>query len=206
MNDVIDRLARLTPSPSAATAEDTAADLRRGHKALSRRRIKRAALGGAALTLAVGGAFSGIALTSGNDGAPTVQAADNVRLVDYHGTQMPGFTVAKVPEGFVLQGSDPYVLAVARPEDKSSVSDFQDKIVVMLESSSAAPADSTNTSVSGQPASLVTTPDGATVLKYTHGDFAVVIQMWNTIHLTDEQLVEFAEGVEVTADAKPSHG
>ncbi|WP_406024915.1 hypothetical protein OH802_02875 [Nocardioides sp. NBC_00850] len=206
MNDVTDRLARLTPSTSASATEDAAADLRRGHRALSRRRIKRAAIGGAALTLAVGGAFGGIALTSGNEGAPTVQAAENVRLVDYDGTQMPGFTVAKVPEGFVLQGSDPYVLAVARPEDKSSVSDFQDKIVVMLESSSAAPADSTNTSVSGQPASLVTTPDGATVLKYTHGDFTVVIQMWNTIHLTDEQLVEFAEGVEVTADAKPSVG
>lgn len=206
MNDVIDRLARLTPAPVSAT-DDAAADLRRGHRALSRRRIKRAALGGAALTLAVGGAFGGIALTSGNEGAPTVQAADNVRLVDYDGTQVPGFTVAKVPEGFVLQGSDPYVLAVARPEDKSSVSDFQDKIVVMLESSSAAPTDPTNTSVSGRPASLVTTPDGgATVLKYTHGDFTVVIQMWSTIHLTDEQLVEFAEGVEVTADAKPSQG
>lgn len=206
MNDVIDRLARLTPSPSAATAEDATADLRRGHRALSRRRIKRAALGGAALTLAVGGAFGGIALTSGNEGAPTVQAADNVRLVDYDGTQVPGFTVAKVPEGFVLQGSDPYVLAVARPDDHSSVSNFQDKIVVMLESSTAAPEDSANTSVSGQPASLVTTPDGATVLKYTDGDFTVVIQMWSTIHLTDEQLVEFAEGVEVTADAKPSVG
>lgn len=205
MNDVIDRLARLTPDPASAT-DDAAADLRRGHQALSRRRIKRAALGGAALTLAVGGAFGGIALTAGNEGAPTVQAADSVRLVDYDGAQVPGFTVAKVPEGFVLQGSDPYVLAVARPEDKSSVSDFQDKIVVMLESSATAPADPANTSVSGQPASLVTTPDGATVLKYAHGDFTVVIQMWSNIQLTDEQLVEFAEGVEVTADAKPSVG
>ncbi|MBC7278156.1 hypothetical protein [Nocardioides sp.] len=205
MNDVIDRLARLTPDPAAST-DDAAADLRRGHQALSRRRIKRAALGGAALTLAVGGAFGGIALTAGNEGAPTVQAADSVRLVDYDGAQVPGFTVAKVPEGFVLQGSDPYVLAVARPGDKSSVSDFQDKIVVMLESSATAPADPANTSVSGQPASLVTTPDGATVLKYAHGDFTVAIQMWSSLHLTDEQLVEFAEGVEVTADAQPSVG
>lgn len=206
MNDVIDRLARLAPSPSAPTAEDSAADLRRGHRALSRRRIKRAALGGAALTLAVGGAFGGIALTSGNEGAPTVQDADNVRLVDYNGTQMPGYTVAKVPEGFVLQGSDQYVLAVARPDDKSSISDFQDKIVVTLESSTSDAEDSTDTTVNGQPATLVTTPDGATMLEYAYRDFTVVIQMWNTIHLTDEQLVEFAEGVEVTADAKPSVG
>lgn len=204
MNDVIDRLARLTPSPS--TTEDAAADLRRGHQALSRRRIKRAALGGAALTLAVGGAFGGIALTSGNEGTPTVQAADSVQLVDYNGTQMPGFTVAKVPEGFVLQGSDEYALAVARPDDHSSVNDFQDKIVVMLESTSATGDDATNTSVSGRPAALVTTPDGATMLKYAYGDFAVVIQMWNTIHLTDKQLIEFAEGVKVTADAKPAAG
>lgn len=205
MNDVIDRLARLTPSP-ADPAEDATADLRRGHQALSRRRIKRAALGGAALTLAVGGAFGGIALTSDNGGTPTVQAADNVRLVDYDGTQMPGYTVAKVPEGFVLQGSDQFVLAVARPDDKSSISDFRDKIVVTLEASTSGGEDSANTTVNGQPATLVTTPDGATMLKYAYRDFTVVIQMWNSIHLTDEQLVEFAEGVEVTADAKPSVG
>ncbi|MER7558520.1 hypothetical protein ABTZ46_16370 [Nocardioides sp. NPDC126508] len=204
MNDVIDRLARLTPSP-AVPADDAAADLRRGHQALSRRRIKRAALGGAALTLAVGGAFGGIALTSSDDGAPTVQAADNVRLVDYDGTQMPGYTVAKVPEGFVLQGSDQFVLAVARPDDKSSISDFRDKIVVTLESPSGT-EDSPNTTVNGRPATLVTTPDGATMLEYAYRDFTVVIQMWSSIHLTDKQLVEFAEGVEVTADAKPSVG
>lgn len=203
MNDVIDRLARLTPS--APSADDAAADLRRGHQALARRRIKRAALGGAALTLAVGGAFGGIALTSDNGGTPAVQAADNVRLVDYDGTQMPGYTVAKVPEGFVLQGSDQFVLAVARPDDKSSISDFRDKIVVTLESPSGT-EDSPNTTVNGQPATLVTTPDGATMLKYAYRDFTVVIQMWNSIHLTDKQLVEFAEGVEVTADAKPSVG
>ncbi|MFD7073615.1 hypothetical protein ACFV9G_05350 [Nocardioides sp. NPDC059952] len=205
MNDVIDRLARLTPSPAAPT-EDAAADLRRGHQALSRRRIKRGALGAATLTLAVGGAFGGIALTSDNGGTPTVQAADNVRLVDYNGTQMPGYTVAKVPEGFVLQGSDHYVLAVARPDDKSSISDFQDKIVVTLESASSPAEGGSDTTVNGQPATLVTTPDGATMLKYAYRDLTVVIQMWNTIHLTDEQLVEFAEGVEVTADAKPSVG
>ncbi|OIJ26516.1 hypothetical protein [Nocardioides luteus] len=204
MNDVIDRLARLTPSPAAPTGDATA-DLRRGHQALSRRRIKRAALGGAALTLAVGGAFGGIALTSDNGSTPAVQAADTVRLVDYDGTQMPGYTVAKVPEGFVLQGSDQFVLAVARPDDKSSISDFRDKIVVTLESPSGT-EDSPNTTVNGQPATLVTTPDGATMLKYAYRDFTVVIQMWNSIHLTDKQLVEFAEGVEVTADAKPSVG
>lgn len=205
MNDVIDRLARLTPS-AAAPAEDATADLRRGHQALSRRRIKRAALGGAALTLAVGGAFGGIALTSDPEVTPITQATDKVRLVDYDGTQMPGYTVAKVPEGFVLQGSDQFVLAVARPDDKSSISDFREKIVVTLESPSSPAEGATDTTVNGQPATLVTTPDGATMLKYAYRDFTVVIQMWNSIHLTDEQLVEFAEGVEVTADAKPSQG
>ncbi|WP_328527837.1 hypothetical protein OG984_19385 [Nocardioides sp. NBC_00368] len=204
MNDVIDRLARLTPS--APSADDATADLRRGHQALARRRIKRAALGGAALTLAVGGAFGGIALTSDDRVTPITQAADNVRLVDYDGTQMPGYTVAKVPEGFVLQGSDQYVLAVARPDDASTISDFRDKIVVTLESASSPAEGATDTTVNGQPATLVKTPDGATMLKYAYRDFTVVIQMWSSIHLTDEQLVEFAEGVEVTTDAKPSVG
>lgn len=207
MNDVIDRLARLTPSPAASPAEDAAADLHRGHRALARRRIKRAALGGAALTLAVGGAFGGIALTSGNEGAPTVQAAaDNVRLVDYDGTQLPGYTVAKVPEGFVLQGTDQHILAVARPDDHSSISDFRDKIVVTLETGTSEGDGSANTTVNGQPATIATNSEGTTTLKYPYRDLTVVIQMWSTIHLTDEQLVEFAEGVEVTADAKPSFG
>ncbi|MFE6646886.1 hypothetical protein ACFVJS_10015 [Nocardioides sp. NPDC057772] len=204
MNDVIDRLARLTPA--ASPTDDTAADLRRGHRALSRRRIKRAALGGAALTLTVGGAFGGIALTSDDEVTPITQAADNVRLVDYDGTQMPGYTVAKVPEGFVLQGTDQHVLAVARPDDKSTISDFRDKIVVTLETESSPTESATDTTVDGQPATIVTNSEGTTTLKYAYRDFTVVIQMWNTIHLTDKQLVEFAEGIEVTADAKPSFG
>ncbi|NGN92223.1 hypothetical protein G5C66_05650 [Nocardioides sp. KC13] len=204
MNDVIDRLARLTPAASPTDA--TAADLRRGHRALSRRRIKRAALGGAALTLVVGGAFGGIALTSDDKVTPITQAADNVRLVDYDGTQVPGYTVAKVPEGFVLQGSDQYVLAVARPDDTSSISDFQDKIVVMLEAPSSPTEGATDTTVNGQPATIVTNSEGTTTLKYAYRDLTVVIQVWESIDLTDKQLVEFAEGIDVTADAKPSHG
>jgi len=204
MNDVIDRLARLTPSPAAT--EDATADLRRGRQALSQHRMKRAALGGAALTLAVGGVFGGIALTSGNEGAPTVQAADGVRLVDYDGAQLPGYTVAKVPEGFVLQGTDQHILAVARPDDHSSISDFREKIVVTLETGTSGAEDSANTTVNGQPATIVTNSEGTTTLKYAYRDYTVVIQMWESIDLTDKQLVEFAEGVEVTADAKPSFG
>jgi hypothetical protein len=154
----------------------------------------------------VSGAFGGIALTSGNVGAPTVQAADNVRLVDYDGTQLPGYTVAKVPEGFVLQGTDQHVLAVARPDDTSSISDFQDKIVVTLESESSPTEGATDSTVNGQPATIVTNSEGTTTLKYPYRDFTVVIQVWESIDLTEKQLVEFAEGIEVTADAKPSFG
>ena len=46
----------------------------------------------------------------------------------------------------------------------------------------------------------------AFVRRHVYRDFTVAIQMWSTIHLADEQLVEFTEGVEVTADAKPSVG
>lgn len=126
MNDVLDRLAALRfPSPAVDVAT-VAGDVRRGRRALHRRRAARGGvLAACALTVV------GVAGTTLRDPAPQVQ--EHVRLVTYTGEQLPGFTIAKAPEGFVLQGATSYNLNVVRPGDTSSIDVFEDKIVVMLE-------------------------------------------------------------------------
>ncbi len=44
-------------------------------------------------------------------------------------------------------------------------------------------------------------PSETRALRYFQGEHLVVVQVWETIDLTDDQIVELAEGVTVTADA-----
>lgn len=133
MNDLQTRLAALRAPAGVPDDDAVAADLRRGRRALGRRRAVRMASTGV-LALAVGGvAIATVA-------SPNEPDVSGVHLVDYNGDQVSGFTVAKVPEGFVLQGSHASVLDVSRPGDHSDLDDFQDKIVVTVESTRPAEA------------------------------------------------------------------
>ena len=207
MNDLLDRLARLdgaAPAPSDSTID---ADLDRAHAALGRRRRTRAAFAGAGLTLGVGAAF-GIVAVVGNDPAdpPTTAAptpSDEVLpLVAYTGPQVEGFELAKVPEGYEIQGSDAFVLTLARPGDKSHYLAFKGKVVIMLESQDAPQrlGDGAEVTVDGEPG-VIEDQGEARTLRYFQGDKLVLIQVWNTIDLTDDQIVELAEAVTVTSDA-----
>lgn len=272
MNDVVDRLARL--APASAPEMDATQDLVRGRTARTRRRTRRAGLAVGGLALAVAATYGVVA--TGEDPRGT-----QIQLVAWTGGQLPGFTVEKVPEGFVLQGASAHVLALAKPGDVSSIDDFEEKLVVMLEADEPpAPAPGGDESlprltgedrvvvqddgawlvtradgsvvayrpspgeepadvegllaqrderdnleteslgesqvesqpsgkpvtVNGEAGTIVKNGEGTRTLKYDHGEFRVVIQMWPTLGLTDAQLVEFAEGVTVTADARPSVG
>lgn len=128
MTDLHERLAALHASADLPDDAAVAADLRRGRRALGRRRAVRMISTGA-LALAVGGVA--IAAVTSPNGS---EVRHGLQLVDYHGDQVGGFTVAKVPEGFVLQGSHASVLDVSRPGDHSDLDDFRDKIVVTVES------------------------------------------------------------------------
>lgn len=271
MNDVLDRLAALRSTEHPVNAVIIAADLRRGRRALHRR---RAARGG---VLAAGAlAIAGIAGTTLRDPAPQVHPHEGVRLVAYAGEQVPGFRIDKVPAGFVLQGATPSNLNVTRPGDISSIHDFVDKIVVMLEwngdttleesvgapkgpesSNGVAPdhaassvervgdkvritfADGTVQTLSqgeaaealegavefagssevppeppavepfdvdGSAATITTNSEGTTTLRYVYGEYTLIVQVWPSLGLTDAQLVEFADGVSVTSDARPGRG
>lgn len=214
MNDLTDRLAGLH-TPGAAPTEDTvAADLARGSTALVRRRRTRAAVAGVGLTLSLGAGLAVAIVAQPDDAAPPTVAPDtsaapdpDVALVAYEGEQPEGFEVAVIPEGFFVQGSHEFSFTIAPDGDTTHPDGYENKLVVMLESQSKAPGD-----IEGEPVQVGDAAGGirssaeATTLEFMQGDFDVVVQMWASVGLTDEQLVEFAEGITVTDQAQAGVG
>ncbi len=218
MNDLTDRLARLDATASAPSEGVVAGDLARAHHALSRRRRTRAALAGTGLTLGLGAALGVVvAVNAGDDAAPPASrppVADRgseqrggVDLVAYTGAQPEGFLLGKVPEGYVVQGSDPFVLTLALPGDDSHYLNFEGKVVIMLESQDAPQrlGDGQQVDVNGQPGALEDA-GAARTLRYFQGDHLVVVQAWRGIGLTDDQIVELAEAITVTSDVEAGVG
>jgi hypothetical protein len=141
---------------------------------------------------------------SGSSGAS--HSSEQIRLVAFHGAQLPGFTVAEVPEGYVLQGATAYSLDIAQPSDNTSLDSFTGKLVVMLQSHDVKmDTNGTPVTVNGHQGYLREGPP-ATTLEYTDGTHDIVVQSWQNIALTDDQLVQFASGVTVTAEAKAGYG
>ncbi|MFC5731050.1 MULTISPECIES: hypothetical protein [Nocardioides] len=218
-----DRLARLAGTAAVPAEATVGRDVARGRTALVRRRRTRAAMAGVGLTLTMGAGL-GVLLVAQDpvdggrspaagpsQGGPTTgdSSTAEVALVSYSGRQPEGFTVAKVPAGFVVQGSDAFVLTLAPTGDSSHYLSFADKLVVTLQSLDAAPGapEGTPVEVDGEPGAIREAPDGlARTLSYVDGDRRVEIQAWRTVGLTDDQLVEFAEGIGVTGAAQAPRG
>jgi hypothetical protein len=224
MNDIEELLERTARSvevtPSAETVE---ADVRRGRAALARRRHGRAVWFSIAGIVAVAAVVGAIVASTHQGGLPKFvrvgpgnhahhgsgpNGASSVRLVAYHGEQLEGFTVDQIPEGWFLQGSNPFSLTIAPQGDASSPDAFEGKLVVMLLSSSAP-----QKLPQGDPVK-VGNHDGviehgeADVLTYEDGaGHFVQIEAWHeALGWTDEQLTSFAEGVRVTANAQAGVG
>jgi hypothetical protein len=224
VNDIKELLERAVRSVEAApTAEIVEADLQRGRAALARRR-RTIRLGATAVAAAV--VLAGAIVASNLGGAPgTIQVTGTpgngtthssgprpgtpVRLVAYHGDQLDGFVVNQVPDGWYLQGSNAFRLTLAPEGDTTSPDDFEGKLVVMLLSSSAPQKLPEGDPVEvgghdgvvshGPPADTLTYDDGAGHL--------VQVQAWSSaLGWTDQQLVAFAEGVQVTAGAQAGVG
>ncbi|SFC76693.1 hypothetical protein SAMN04487968_11122 [Nocardioides terrae] len=212
MTDLETRL-RALRVPASAPGEDVVlADVRRARTAAGRRRAVRLATGGAGL-LAVGAVATTVVLSNQPQGPTQADIASTapsqsgrIDLVDYTGAQREGFQVAKVPDGYVLQGATPFSLDVAPAGDTSSLDSFVGKLVVMLQSQDAS-FDKTGKAVTVHgSAGYLRTQDAARILEYSDGTHVVVVQAWNNIGLTDDQLVEFANGVTVTSAAQASVG
>ena len=203
MSNVIDQLAGLgTDFEQPAPADIVRRDLLRGRAALRRRRFRRGVTG-LGVTAAV--AVAAVAVTSAQPSPGP--ASTGLDLVAYTGTQLPGFSVRKVPEGFVLQGSNSYSLDVARPDDQTSLDDYRGKLVVILQSKDQGSIpDGKAVEVNGRPGTISKFDPAAAQLYYSDGSHGIVIQAATELGLTDEELVEFAASVTVTAEAQAGVG
>ncbi|WP_183100295.1 hypothetical protein [Nocardioides pelophilus] len=219
MNDLLDRLARLDATGTTPPDSVVSGDLTRAHAALGRRRRTRAAVAGAGLTLGVGAALGVVvAVNAGDDAAPpsagptssdsVPEQRGGVALVAYTGAQPEGFLLSKVPEGYDVQGSDAFVLTLAKPGDDTHPLNFEGKVVIMLESQDAAQqlGDGRDVTVGGEPGRLQGAPGETRALRYFQGEHLVLIQVWEGIDLTDDQIVELAEATTATGDVQAGVG
>jgi hypothetical protein len=236
VQELIDHLESLGRSAAAAPEQTTVdADLRRGRGALKRRRRHQGTAGiAAAAVLAVAGVAvwagtgnreetrhaSDRTTNSTARTSPPAQTHNTistrpahpgahrprVRLVAYTGAQPAGFTVTEIPAGYVLQGAQPTTLDIARPSNHASIDSFVDKVVVSLQSTDGTtPSTGTKVTVNGQPG-VINVQDGVHTLSYRDGSHEVQVQAWSNIHLTDDQLVTFADGVTVTSAVQSPKG
>jgi hypothetical protein len=219
MNDVIEMLGRAADSiPAAPTAEAVEADVRRGHAALVRRRVVQLTLVAPLAVAAVVGAGVVIGNDQGSTTGPPPAAtqhpgpgrhATSVRLVSYDGEQLDGFIVDQIPEGWELQGSNAYRLTIAPIGDTSSPDAFTGKLVVTLLSRSAPQhlPNGTPVDVGGNDGVVSHGPPADTLTYVDDGGKLVQVQAWTSaLGWSDEQLAQFAAGVQVTGNAQAGVG
>jgi hypothetical protein len=217
MNDVIDRLADLGHTP-LGTPEVSAieGDLARGRTAL-RRRHRRT--GTTALTVAVAAAGSAVWLSSGTQpgGRPAHSVASHpaplkIKLVDYVGQDPQGFKIGTIPQGYGLdlQASTPYSIVIAPSGDADTNPDsFVGKLVIGAETASTygnlSSLGTQSVSIDGNPGRLG--DDGtATQIWWQIGSIVIDVQGWDSIGLTHDQLINFANSVSTTPQLKLSVG
>src|SRR5579875_1287313 len=139
----------------------------------------------------------------GRDGAHA-----RIQLVDYTGAQLAGFTVDRVPAGWQLSTSTSSALLIT-PDGfaNNDPDDFVGKLAVLTSSTDQhglGPGDPVT--VNGQPG-RVHLSDGTLILAYSSPNgFGVDIQAPPALNWGAAQIVAFAEGVHVTANAVHSHG
>lgn len=165
MTDLDTLLSQAAHSPTGPASDATVdADLARGRRALTHRRMRRtgtrSVLAGA---LAIGafaayspgshpstGTTAGKPVTStATTKAPTLSTTTagksgsvtaGIKLVAYTGEQPEGYTVDSVPAGWEIQGVNDFALAIAPVGfADQSIDSFRGKIVVMLQSMDAKP-------------------------------------------------------------------
>jgi hypothetical protein len=233
MTDITDLFEAVAPAAQEPSPETVDADIARGHRALvrvHRRRLVRRSL---VTTVSLAAVAVGVTATMQNHGTdrtghgvgaakapvthasthaakrPVVPAVHAVRLVAYTGSQLAGFTVDRVPDGWHLSTSTQLALNINRHGDTNNNPDvFEGKLTVLLQSQDAhgLPGGKAVT-VDGEPG--VVTDQGKYGESLTYNDTSghtVVIQAPENLAWSDSQIVRFAEGVHVTGDALAGRG
>jgi hypothetical protein len=201
-----------TTTTAAADESLVMADLTRGRRAVRRTHYRRAV--GALGVLTVGGVFATAALNSTPRDVPqanpspaiSTPATSGVRLVAYTGAQPEGFHLTTVPEGFRVIGSTSDALVLAGAGDSGAhPEEYTDRVTISLASKDAATSHTGTAVTVGQHHGVIwqtSDNDGTRVLSYTDAQgHPVDVQVWNTIKLSDAQLVEMASGITVTDQA-----
>jgi hypothetical protein len=231
VNDLKDLLdLALSDLPGRDARVDPAADLIRGRRLLRRRRLRLAGLAGVTaavlcgvlVPLALPGSAPGhrpapVAVTPhpqpshsapGRTAAPVPQL-HQIKLVAWVGMQPPGYQVAWMPKGWVVQGSTPFALVMAPPNDKDKSPDsYLGKLVVMLQSrdATAPPADWADQPVNGRPGKFDVQGDTQILtFKNASGQW-VVIQAPVSLGWDSVELAKFGGGVQVLAAAQQGRG
>ena len=225
-----DAAASIDVSVDAATAD---ADVTRGRRALSRRRMRRGGLaglvtaGGLAGAIALGGTTPTTAEPSATAPAPdAVLDPGAIELVDFTGDQLAGYSVDEVPAGWTLLAVDEGALTIG-PQGTTDTdpSSYVGKLTVMLLSADAAlPTAGTPVSVGGgagvwvestgeqDPAADAAGTRGADLFAGSlfYVDQAsgepVVVQVPAGLDWTPQQVADFAGGVHVTDAAERGVG
>jgi hypothetical protein len=231
VNDLKDLLElALSDVPGRDARVDPAADLARGRRRLRRRRQRLAGLAGVTaavlcgvlVPLAVQGSapryYSPPAAASslpqpshtqsGQTAAPGKQS-HQIKLVAWVGTQPPGYQVSWMPKGWVVQGSTPFALVMAPPNDKDKSPDsYVGKLVVMLQSrdATAPPADWANQPVNKRPGKFdVQGNTQILTFKIASGQW-VVVQAPVSLGWDSAEVAKFSGGVQVLAAAQQGRG
>lgn len=224
MPDVMDMLRTLPDAvtPEPAGPDIAAADVARGHRALTRRRRRR--LAGAAGAVAV---VAGVAVAIGQPsqligksthpaaGGTTGPRALAIRLTAYTGTQPVGFEVATVPAHWQVVSSNAFAFVVAPPGASTANPDsFVGRILVALQGMSQLQKNAVvkTVTINGRQGQLGLS-DGEVGntryewLIYPDGKgHKILIQLPTSFGFTTAQLVQFADGITVTKAAKASLG
>jgi hypothetical protein len=233
MTDITDLFEAVAPAAREPSPETVDADLARGRRALvrvHRRRLVRRSL---VTTMSLAVVAVGVTATMQQHGPdathhgvvaakapvthpathaakrPVVPAAHAVRLVAYTGSQLAGFTVDRVPDGWHLSTSTQSALNINRHGDTNNDPDvFEGKLTVLLQSQDVhGLPNGTAVTVAGQPG--VVTDQGRYGESLTYKDTSghtVVVQAPQALAWSDSQVVEFAEGVHVTGNAVAGRG
>jgi hypothetical protein len=169
-------------------------------------------------------------------GQPAASTAPGVDLIPYRGKQPKAFTIGTIPDGWFIQSSDDYSVVIAPDEAKRGgpnvdpstnplydPHDFTGKITVMLQSSDQDGApDGTEVRVGDRKGVLVKSPPGetpdGTLPTRADGDTGwtlwveqpsgvyLLVQYWEGLGLSQDQMAELGAGVTVKKGAKQSAG
>jgi hypothetical protein len=223
----------LSDIPRTGGPANPAEDLTRGRRLLRRRRqrlaglagVTAAVLGGILVPLSLSGSSPAAShpVAAASSPAPTHPKASGtptptttpaiqthtIKLVAWKGTQPPGYRVAWMPKGWVVQGSTQFALTIAPPNAKDKdPSVFLGKLVVMLQSAdaSAPPANWADQPVNGRPGKFDVQDDTQILtFKVASGQW-VVVQAPVVLGWDSAELAKFAGGVQVLAAAQAGRG